>query len=270
MPTNVADDTPPPSIRTMKLAAAFSLALSTLPAASAFVAPARLPFASSSPSALSAEIRGPTEKNDVLEFGWDGTTALGGAEVDSQPARMLDEIREAGETQSEACELFNANLGESDARAKRSGGALSRPDRKTRRHLFGELVSESPGRAEGHPVQRREAAASSFFPASEKKNDGGLPPGGGGVAPPGGGGVAISPPLSPPRARQMSGDDLQFQEFLELCDEQYEYGLVEFKNGDVVNKPGENDGSAKALSYAALADFDKETTLKVRHRSSFE
>ncbi|KAL7549342.1 hypothetical protein ACHAWF_012635 [Thalassiosira exigua] len=61
----------------------------------------------------------------------------------------------------------------------------------------------------------------------------------------------------------MSGDDLQFQEFLDLCDEQYEYGLVEFKNGDLVNKPGENDGSAKVLSYAALADFDKDTTLKL-------
>ena len=62
----------------------------------------------------------------------------------------------------------------------------------------------------------------------------------------------------------MSGDDLMFDEFITLCDEQYEYGLIEFKNGDVVNKPGENDGSAKVLSYAALAEFDKDTTLKVR------
>ena len=54
-----------------------------------------------------------------------------------------------------------------------------------------------------------------------------------------------------------------FQEFIDLCDEQYEYGLIEFKNGDIVNKPGENDGSAKVLSYAALANFDKEMTLKV-------
>lgn len=61
----------------------------------------------------------------------------------------------------------------------------------------------------------------------------------------------------------MSGDDLMFDEFITLCDEQYEYGLIEFKNGDVVNKPGENDGSAKVLSYAALADFDKDMTLKV-------
>ena len=55
-----------------------------------------------------------------------------------------------------------------------------------------------------------------------------------------------------------------FDEFITLCDEQYEYGLIEFKNGDLVNMPGENDGSAKVLSYAALAEFDKEMTLKVR------
>lgn len=63
-------------------------------------------------TSLNAEIRGPTEKAEVLEFGWDGTTALGGAVDDSKPARMLDQIRASGETQSEACQLFNANLGE--------------------------------------------------------------------------------------------------------------------------------------------------------------
>ena len=61
----------------------------------------------------------------------------------------------------------------------------------------------------------------------------------------------------------MSGDDLMFEEFIELCDNEYEYGLIEFKNGDIVNKEGENDGSAKVLSYAALAQMDKDTTLKV-------
>ncbi len=64
----------------------------------------------------------------------------------------------------------------------------------------------------------------------------------------------------------MSGDDLKFEEFIALCDEQYEAGLIEFKNGDIVNMPGENEGSAKVLSYAALADFDKEMTLKVSLR----
>jgi hypothetical protein len=61
----------------------------------------------------------------------------------------------------------------------------------------------------------------------------------------------------------MSGDSLTFEEFIALCDEQYEDGLIEFKNGDVVNKPGENHGSAKVLSYAALAGFDKDMTLKL-------
>eukprot|EP00985_Skeletonema_marinoi_P005837 scaffold2543_cov90-Skeletonema_marinoi.AAC.3 len=66
----------------------------------------------STTSALCAEIRPPSKKNEVLEFGWDGTTALGGAVDDSKPARMLDEIRASGETQNSACDLFNANLGE--------------------------------------------------------------------------------------------------------------------------------------------------------------
>jgi len=39
--------------------------------------------------------------------------------------------------------------------------------------------------------------------------------------------------------------------------------LLEFKNGDMVNKSGENEGSAKVLSYAALSNLDKETTLKL-------
>ena len=61
----------------------------------------------------------------------------------------------------------------------------------------------------------------------------------------------------------MSGDDLMFEEFIAHCDEQYEDGLIEVKNGNVINKPNENHGSAKVLSYAALANFDKETTLKL-------
>ena len=47
----------------------------------------------------------------------------------------------------------------------------------------------------------------------------------------------------------MSGDSLMFDEFIALCDEQYEYGLIEFKNGDITNGPGENDGSAKGRRY---------------------
>eukprot|EP00579_Thalassiosira_antarctica_P000180 CAMPEP_0201866554 /NCGR_PEP_ID=MMETSP0902-20130614/1099_1 /ASSEMBLY_ACC=CAM_ASM_000551 /TAXON_ID=420261 /ORGANISM="Thalassiosira antarctica, Strain CCMP982" /LENGTH=214 /DNA_ID=CAMNT_0048391543 /DNA_START=35 /DNA_END=679 /DNA_ORIENTATION=+ len=153
----------------------FLLALSATTAVQAFVvqpSSTKLAISTSSSSALNAEIRDPSKKNEVLEFGWDGTTALGGAVVDSKPARMLEEIRASGETQSDACDLFNANL-------------------------------------------------------------------------------------------EMGGDDLMFDEFITLCDEQYEYGLIEFGNGGMVNKEAENDGSAKVLSYAALADFDKEMTLKL-------
>jgi HopJ type III effector protein len=119
-----------------------------------------------------AEIRGPTEKSKELRFGWDGTTALGGAVVDSQPARMLEDIRAAGETIPEECEVFNANV-------------------------------------------------------------------------------------------EMEADDLKFEEVIELIDTHYESQLLEFKNGDMLNKQGENEGSSKILSYAALSNMDKETTLKV-------
>jgi len=61
-------------------------------------------------TSLAAKIRGPTDKAVDLAFGWDGSTALGGAVVDSQPARMLEDIRAAQETVPADCELFNANL----------------------------------------------------------------------------------------------------------------------------------------------------------------
>ena len=62
---------------------------------------------------------------------------------------------------------------------------------------------------------------------------------------------------------EMSGDEIKFEEVIEIIDTHYEYGLIEFKNGDILNQAGENEGSAKVLSYAALSDLDKETTLKV-------
>jgi hypothetical protein len=63
-----------------------------------------------STTALNANIRGPTDKAQELRFGWDGTTALGGAVEVAKPARLLEDIRASGETIPEACELFNANL----------------------------------------------------------------------------------------------------------------------------------------------------------------
>lgn len=90
--------------------------------------------------------------------------------VDSQPARMLDDIRASGETIPEECQLFNANL-------------------------------------------------------------------------------------------EMDGSKVMFTDVIDLIDKYYESQLLEFRNGDIVNAPGENEGSAKILSYAALSDMDQSTTL---------
>jgi hypothetical protein len=62
---------------------------------------------------------------------------------------------------------------------------------------------------------------------------------------------------------EMNADSLMMEEVVEVIDTWYESGLIEFKNGDIVNKQGENEGSAKILSYAALSNLDKETTLKL-------
>jgi hypothetical protein len=62
---------------------------------------------------------------------------------------------------------------------------------------------------------------------------------------------------------EMNADDLKFDDVISLIDRHYEVGLIEFKNGDIVNKPGENEGSGKILSYAALSNLDKDTTLKL-------
>ena len=156
----------------MKLALTLPLTLVVIPGAFAFAPSFVANKSRSSSTAVFANIRPKQEKNEVLEFGWDGTTALGGAVEVAKPARMLDEIRAAGETIPSDCEVFNANV-------------------------------------------------------------------------------------------EMDAGDLKFEEVIELIDTHYETGLLEFKNGDIVNQSGENVGSAQVLSYAALSGMDKETTLKL-------
>ena len=64
---------------------------------------------STTPSHVNNLTPNPTQTK-TLAFGWDGTTALGGAVDDSKPARMLDEIRASGETVHPDAELFLQNL----------------------------------------------------------------------------------------------------------------------------------------------------------------
>ncbi len=68
------------------------------------------PISSTTTTSLNANIRGPTEKSQELRFGWDGTTALGGAVEVAKPSRMLEDIRAVGEEIPSECEVFNANL----------------------------------------------------------------------------------------------------------------------------------------------------------------
>lgn len=156
-------------VSTMKLSCIVPVAL-VVPVANAF---APVAFGASRFQTTLNAIRDKSEKSEELRFGWDGTTALGGAVVNSQPARMLEDLRNAGETIPDECEVFNANV-------------------------------------------------------------------------------------------EMGADTLMFEELTELIDIHFEDGLIEWQNGDIVNKQGENQGSANLLSYAALSNMDKETTLKVR------
>lgn len=103
----------PSSIRRptkMKFVTIFSL--STAASVSAFTTISTTPttFQRKACVELGANIRGPTEKSEQLRFGWDGTTALGGAVEVAKPSRMLEDIREAGEEIPNECEVFNANL----------------------------------------------------------------------------------------------------------------------------------------------------------------
>ena len=143
--------------------------------ANAFVVRPTTTTKQASYSSLQAEIRPETEKSKVLRFGWDGTTALGGAVEKAAPTRMLQDILQAGEAIPEECELFNANL---------------------------EMTNNEQS-------------------------------------------------------------EIRFEDVIELIDKYYETGPIEFQNGDMVNAPGQNEGSAKILSYAALCQLDQETTLKL-------
>lgn len=89
----------------------FTILFTSLATAGAFSVNKPTTFrCSSTTTSLSANIRGPTEKAQELRFGWDGTTALGGAVEVAKPSRILEDIRAAGEEIPSDCEVFNANL----------------------------------------------------------------------------------------------------------------------------------------------------------------
>ncbi|MFK7815984.1 MAG: HopJ type III effector protein [Gammaproteobacteria bacterium] len=60
---------------------------------------------------------------------------------------------------------------------------------------------------------------------------------------------------------QNSPNTIEFQDTMAVIDAAYIYTPVVFKNGDLVNQAGENEGSCKLFAFAKLNNLDKEKTL---------
>ena len=55
-----------------------------------------------------------------------------------------------------------------------------------------------------------------------------------------------------------SPDSIEFTDTMALIDELYEFTETEFKNGELLNKDGENSGSCKLFAFAQLHQLSKE------------
>lgn len=64
---------------------------------------------------------------------------------------------------------------------------------------------------------------------------------------------------------QLSTDPetITFQQSIELIDTLYDFTPTAFKNGDVENAAGENNGSCKILAFAALHQLSEPQTLQM-------
>ena len=94
----------------------FVLAAATLVGSCVAFAPAAWQPQQHSSTSLAAEIRKPSDKAETLRWGWDGTTALGGAVEVAKPARMLEDIRAAGETIPEECDVSKTTIAPNQTR----------------------------------------------------------------------------------------------------------------------------------------------------------
>ncbi|MDF2181107.1 HopJ type III effector protein [Neptuniibacter sp. CAU 1671] len=59
-----------------------------------------------------------------------------------------------------------------------------------------------------------------------------------------------------------SGASLDFEDTINVITEHFDYTATDFKNGDVENAAGQNEGSCKIFAFAQLMGLDEETTLK--------
>lgn len=70
------------------------------------------------------------------------------------------------------------------------------------------------------------------------------------------------PPIAKDFAEKVKGGaEVTLKETLTLIDDNYEYVAVTFANGDIVNQPNENMGSAKVFSFGLMTQMDEKATL---------
>jgi hypothetical protein len=60
-----------------------------------------------------------------------------------------------------------------------------------------------------------------------------------------------------------SPETIDFKDVIAYIDEYYDFTPTEFRNGNTVNEPNQNNGSCKVFSFAKLNDLSKEKTLNL-------
>ncbi len=58
-----------------------------------------------------------------------------------------------------------------------------------------------------------------------------------------------------------SPENIEFSETMSIIESLYIFTETEFKNGDLLNKSGQNSGSCKLFAFAQLQNLSKEQTL---------
>ena len=58
-----------------------------------------------------------------------------------------------------------------------------------------------------------------------------------------------------------SPESIEFQDTMAVIESTYRYSPAKFKNGDLVNQAGENEGSCKIFAFAKLNELNEESTL---------
>ncbi len=60
---------------------------------------------------------------------------------------------------------------------------------------------------------------------------------------------------------KLSPESIEFQDLISIIDTFYHYSPCDFKNGELINKSGQNEASCKIFAFAQLNQFSKDETL---------